>query len=561
MLGNILEYLLRLENRTATIGADSLFTLIIEDNDAPPVYSFSRSKITVSESVGSVKLRINKIGGNLNQSDIILSSNPDPKYAQAGTDFTFSTQLLAFTSSDPDSLIITVPIVNDNFSEPREDAVFYIRSSFNAKIGKPDTIHVTIVDNDLPEYKISKLTNAKAPNFIPDSLNVRCAVRGVVYGINMGPVGSTQGLSFTLIDNTGGIQVYKPSGGTKGYTVAEGDSVQVYGRIAQLNGMTQMAQLDTIIKLGSGRALKSAKVVVTLNESTESDLVRFNLVKLANPSQWPSTALAANTSVTLKVLTANDSFNIVIDSETDIDGKAAPSGFFNVSGLGAQNDATSPYTSGYRMFPRRYTDFTNLLVPVFSFTSAASSAKENKDSTDGFTLQCANLTSNQQITLAIKAGTATRNVDYQSNLTRLFILTQSVPSIIVKSKLNDDATVELNETIVWVIRDNSWGTLVGADSIHTVTIIDDESNSLLENALSAKVRVYPNPASALVTVSSDEALLEQVELTDMSGRVVRTFFSEQSESIQLNIEGLDSGVYTLSVRTDRGTVVKTLSIL
>ena len=552
---------LRNPTSPATIGADSLFTLIIEDNDAPPIFAFSRSNITVSESVGSIKLRINKTGGNINQSDIILSSNSDPKYAQAGVDFTFSTQLLEFTSSDPDSLIITIPIINDNFSEPKEDAVFYIRSSFNAKIGKPDTIHVTINDNDLPEYKISKVANAKAPNFVPDSLNVHCAIRGVVYGVNMGPVGSPQGLSFTVIDNTGGIQVYKPNGGTKGYTVTEGDSVQVYGRIAQLNGMTQMAQLDTIIKLGSGRALKAAKVVSALNESTESDLVRYNLVKLANPSQWPSTALAANTSVTLKVLTANDSFNIVIDSETDIDGKAAPSGFFNVTGLGAQNDASSPYASGYRMFPRRYTDFTNLVVPVFSFTTLTSSAKENKDSSDGFTLQCANLTSNQQISLVIKGGTASRNVDYQSSTNRLFILTPSVPSIIVKSKLNDDATIELNETIVWVIRDNSWGTLIGADSVHTVTIIDDESNSLLENALSAKVRVYPNPARTMVTVRSEDAAIETVMLIDLNGRIVRTYTAEQSESMVMNLEGLESGIYTMSVKTDKGTVVKTLSIL
>ena len=178
------------------------------------------------------------------------------------------------------------------------------------------------------------------------------------------------------------------------------------------------------------------------------------------------------------------------------------------------------------MFPRRYTDFTNLVVPVFSFTTLTSSAKENKDSSDGFTLQCANLTSNQQISLVIKGGTASRNVDYQSSTNRLFILTPSVPSIIVKSKLNDDATIELNETIVWVIRDNSWGTLIGADSVHTVTIIDDESNSLLENALSAKVRVYPNPARTMVTVRSEDAAIETVMLIDLNGRIVRTYTAE-----------------------------------
>ncbi len=555
--------ILALRNPTspAIIGADSLFTLIIEDDDAPPVYNFSRKNIVVSESVGSVKIRINRTGGNINQSDIVLAPNTDSKYAQPNADYTYTSTMYSFFPSDPDSLIVTIPIVNDNFSEPREDAVFFIRSSFNATIGKTDTIHITILDNDLPEYKINKIITAKAPNFVLDSLNVRCAIRGTVYGVNMGPVGTTQGLSFTVMDNTGGIQVFKASGGTKGYTVTEGDSVQVYGRVTQLNGMAQISQIDTIIKFAANRTLKSARVVGILNESTESDLVKYNLVKLANPSQWPSTAMAANTSVTLKVLTASDSFNIVIDSETDIDGKSAPQGYFNVTGIGAQNDPSSPYTSGYRLFPRRYTDITNLVVPVFSFTTDSSRGVENKDSTDGFTLQCANLTSNQQVTLLIRSGSASRNVDYQSNISRLFILKQSEPSIIVKTKLNDDAIIEPNETIVWVIRDNSWGTLIGPDSVHVVTIIDDESNSLMENAMSSKVKLYPNPATTSVTVSSEEAVMEVIVIYDVNGREIARYKAAEGTETVISTEGLNKGIYTMSILTDKGTVIKTLSIL
>jgi len=191
---------LALRNPTSpsTFGKDSLFTLVITDNDAPPIYSFSTKGITVSEGVGSVKMRINRLGGNSNQSDIILSALSNPNYAQAGSDFTFSTQLLSFSSTDPDSFIYTLPIVNDNVSELKEDAVFVIRTSFNAKIGKPDTLRISIVDNDLPEYKINKIIACKAPNFTPDSINVRCAVRGVVYGVNLGPVGSTQWINLYL---------------------------------------------------------------------------------------------------------------------------------------------------------------------------------------------------------------------------------------------------------------------------------------------------------------------------------------------------------------------------
>jgi hypothetical protein len=338
--------------------------------------------------------------------------------------------------------------------------------------------------------------------------------------------------------------------------------VQVYGRVAQVNGMAQLTQLDTILLLGSGRTLRNAKIVSVLNETTESNLVKYNLVKLSNPSKWPSTALAPNTSITLKVLTSSDSFDLVIDSETDIDGKAAPSGFFNVAGLGAQNDATSPYNSGYQLFPRRMSDFANLVVPTFSFSTPTSLGKENRDSTEGFVLQCANLTFNQQINIVIKGGTAARNDDYQSLPNRLFILSQANPSLIVKSKINDDAKIELNETIIWVIRDNSWGTLVGADSIHTVTILDDETpNSILESTLGAKTKMYPNPAKQNLTLSCEDALINEVVVYDLNGREVKRFNMDAVNKTVLNIEGLSNGMYTISILTDKGTVVKSLSVL
>ena len=548
---------LRNPTSPATVGADSLMTLIIEDDDAPSQFRFASNKLTVKENAGSVKVRINRNLGNIFQSDIILTYDNDPKNAQAGSDFTFSPQLLSFDATDPDSFVINIPIIDDNLSELREDAVFIIRNSFNARIAKPDTFRVSIVDNDLPEYKIVKVISAKSPNFILDSLNVHCALRGVVYGVNMGP--TPNGTSFTLMDNTGGIQVLNNS--NKGYTVTEGDSIQVYGRIAQVNGMNQISQLDTIIKLGSGRTLKNAKVVTLLSETTESDLVKFNLVKLVNPSEWPSTALAPNTTANVTMQSASGTFTAVIDSETDIDGKPAPTGFFNLTGIGAQNDPTQPFTTGYVIYPRRMTDVNNLIVPVFSFTTTTSISKENRDSTEAFTLQCANITSPQQINLVIKGGTAGRNVDYQSNGFRLFILSPATPSVIVKSKINDDVTPELNETIIWVIRDNPWGTLIGADSVHTITIIDDETNSIDELGLSSQIKLYPNPAVNEVNLKSSEAMIQTIEVSDLNGRVIMHLEGFDALEAKLNIEGLSKGMYNVTLTTDKGIARKILSVL
>lgn len=554
---------LRNPTSPAIPGIDSMLTLIIQDDDAPSTFRLAKSAMTVSEGVGSIKIRVNRTLGNINQSDIVLTYDGDSKNAQPGSDYTFSSQLLSFIVSDPDSFVMTVPIIDDKISESREDAVFIIRSSFNAKIGKPDTFRVTILDNDIPEYPIAKVINAKSPNYVVDSLNVKCAIRGIVYGINMGPVGSTPGLTFTLRDNTGGIQVYQPAG-TKGYTVAEGDSLQVYGKITQLNGMAQISSLDTIIKLGSGKTIKAPQVIALLNESTESALVKYNLVKLVNPSQWPSSVLTANTSAIVKVQTVSDTFNMVIDAETDIDGKSAPSGFFNVTGIGGQNDPTSPYTSGYFVAPRKYSDIQALTVPVFSFTTATSIGKEFwEDSTEGFTLQCANLTSAQQISCVIKGGTAGRNVDYQAlSATRLFILSPSQPSAIIKNRINDDNLSELPETIIWVIRDNSWGTLIGPDSVHTVTLIDDETSSVRDTRLGLNTRVYPNPVQGSRQFNvSTEAVIYSITITDINGKIVKIVDNINELNAVISTEGFASGLYNISILTEQGKVVKQLSVL
>jgi hypothetical protein len=552
---------LRTPTSPASVGSDSLMTLVITDDDVASLFKFNQTKLTVKETDASFKIRIDKIQGNIFQSDIILTSLNDSKYAQAGQDFTFSPQLLSFTPSDPDSLVLTIPLINDNNSEPKEDAVFVIRNSFNARIGRPDTFRVTILDDDLVEYKISKINTFKAANFTLDSLNVHCALRGVVYGVNLGPVGSPAGVNFTLRDETGGIRVISNTT-SKGYTVAEGDSILVEGRITQVNGLAAISNLDTIIKITNNRAIKTPTVVTLLNETTESDLVKYNLVKLKNPNAWPKSPLAANTSVSLVVLTANDSFTMVIDSETDIDGKAAPSTFFNVVGLGSQNDPSSPYNGNYTLMPRKMADFTNLTVPVFSFTTDSSRAVENRDSSEGFVLQCANITTPIQITLAIApTSTALRGTDYQSNATRLFILSPSKPSEIIKVKLIDDGLSEDEEYIIWEIKDNPWGTVLGHDSIHVIKLIDDETVGINAIQFASQFKVYPNPSSEIVNIESQGSIIESVEVIDANGRIVKTLNGIQNTSTSINLEELNKGIYKLRINTNEGIAVKVISVL
>ena len=276
-------------------------------------------------------------------------------------------------------------------------------------------------------------------------------------------------------------------------------------------------------------------------------------------SQWPSTALSANTTATVKVKNQNDTFTVLIDSDTDIDGTSAPTGFLNITGLGGQIDATNPYTSNYMIFPRRLTDITKLVVPEFSFTTTSSQTAEYRDSTVGFFLVGNNLTNNQQITIEIKGGTASRNTDYQSNLTRTFILTPSKPSTFVKVKLNDDILSEQPETIIWVIRGNAYGTIISPDSVHTITIIDDETVRVNQTELEKSVVLYPNPAKNFADISSSSEI-QSIEVVDINGKLLTLNVDINGLNAHINTESLNSGIYLIKIRTEKGSVVKTLNI-
>lgn len=537
----------------ATVGADSLFRLVIIDDDLPPLFTFDKSFQSVSESVGSVNVKVLKNGKNKFTSDVIMSIHTPTTTATPNSDFTFSTKILPFELNQNDTLI-NIPIINDNVNEKIERVFFVIKNSYNARIGKPDTFQIVINDDDLPVYNISRVTSFKSPNNVIDSIGVNCGVRGVVYGGNL----SSSGVDFTIIDPTGGIKIINNS--NKSYNVTERDSVVVYGRIAQINGMAVMNQLDTIIKISSFQNLRNPNVITSLSETTESRLSKYNMVKLSNPAQWPSTALAANSQRIVKVLTQTDSFDMLIDSETNIDGTAAPLGFFNIIGLGGQNDNSSPFNSGYYIAPRRLTDVELLTVPTFSFVTPTSTAVENRDSSNGFVVKCDNLTSNQQIAVVIKGGTAARNIDYQAvNPIRLFVLSPSIPNVTVKFKMTDDAAVDANETIILALRSNQWGTLISADSVHTVTIIDDESTDIADITLSNNTSVYPNPAQDVMTLTST-ALINKVKIFSLNGQNVFETLVNKELTHQINTESLLNGVYIVKIYTEEGVVTKNLII-
>ncbi|MEX2595561.1 MAG: lamin tail domain-containing protein [Salibacteraceae bacterium] len=196
----------------------------------------------------------------------------------------------------------------------------------------------------LPTYPISML-NTEDVDGVADSLGVQCFTQGVVMGVDLR---GGAGYSFTIWDN-GGINVFSTVD-VDGYVVTEGDSVFLRGTVGQYNGLTQF-EPDSIALINSGNSIPPATVVTSLDESTESELVRVE-------NFWVQSISGSNYTL------SNGTNDVVmrIDDDTDIPGNvtfALGDTICYVIGIGGQFDFSSPFTGGYQFFPQRAADIDN----------------------------------------------------------------------------------------------------------------------------------------------------------------------------------------------------------
>ena len=94
--------------------------------------------------------------------------------------------------------------------------------------------------------------------------------------------------------------------------------------------------------------------------------------------------------------------------------------------------------------------------------------------------------------------------------------------------------------------------------------VDDETDyvhvevtSVIENG-EAGLSVYPNPANALMSVEAEG--LQQVTICNVMGQVVKTQRCNE-DGVVINTADLASGIYTISVKTNQGTMTKRFSVI
>ena len=541
----------RMVLRQITGGAyikDSIITLVMLDNDGPATIEFIDSKLTVTETVGNVAVRMRIASRSDADADFTLRCYTALSSATEGVDFKFNptSKIINITSSTKDTIIVNVPFYNDNAYEPTKKVYFGLGTLSNSKIAKgKDTLIITLLNDDLPIYNIGTVNKQTNANKAADSLNVKCRVFGTVYGVNM----RTAGMNFTIIDGTGGMGVFtNPK--TFGYSVTEGDSIMLQGTVSQFQGLVQMDKLDTIIKISGGRTLKKSVYVQGVDETTESKLVQFRRVKLVDAAEWPATALAANGFKNVRVMNTSgrvDTLNI--DAETDIDGSSAPVGYFDVTGLGGQFDNSAPYTTRYVLSPRYMNDLKVSALPTVNFTKASDQVFEPADS---FRMDFSVIPADENFTfdVAIAGGTAVSPTDYDF-ATRKINVVKNVSSFFIRANITDDGDPDGDKTLIFAIRNGQGPCYLGKDTLLTLLIKDNEA-SVVKRFDAGSIKMYPNPTNGAVKVDCNQAM-RSVKVYTMSGQLVRemNLVSGSNRSAEFTMNGTP-GLYRVKVVTESG---------
>lgn len=450
-----------------------------------PTVQFAVGTRTVGESAGSVPVSVSISNPSTTAATTVQVALGQPGgSATSGADYTFAPQTLTFPAGSVANQQISVPITDDAAVEGDETIVFaLLNPSTGVSIGTPATMTVTIFDNDSssqptqtpPRETIAAVTPNDSVG-VPARLNELVRVRGVVSSPNT----RTTGYSFGLQDATGGVLIFSAMGvgPTPPLVFTPGDEVEVVGRVIQFNGLTELVP-DSLLPIGTAQPLPTPVVVTTLSEATESEIIRLaNPVSVVNPAQWTNMGSGFNVDVTDGTTT----YQLRVVRGTDVYGSPVPTGTFRLTGLGGQFDNSSPYFEGYQISPRFLTDIVaDTATPggpktvQFATTGAGIIESPNPVTVPVTVTNPDSVAVTVTVLLDLNRSTATLGTDFTySPVQQVLTIPAGVSQQTLTINVLDDAITEGPETVVLRLS-GPVNTTVGADTLFTLTILDNDS--------------------------------------------------------------------------------------
>jgi hypothetical protein len=410
--------------------------------------------------------------------------------------------VLSFPEGDFSSQSFFFLTIDDLDLEPGETIILELEALTDVTLLNTEmVINILPSDQDIPLYSIEEVSG-NSETLEADSLNVLCELRGIVHGLNTTP----EGLQFTLIDPTDGINIYNAIS-SFGYTVVEGDSIHVTGIIDQFNGLTQLVA-DTIYLISQDNELNEPELVGDLDETTESQMIQLKCIEIVDLADWTN----EEPGFTLTVTDGTNEYDLRIDADADIFGTDAPEGVFSVSGIGGQFDSSSPYDEGYQIQPRYLADMTDFVTADFEEPTAIIVGED---------VTFTNL-SEGAISYLWNFGNGSTSSEFEPTTVFNSVESYTVTLTAFNATCSDQFTFDVDVN-------------VGVNELEAI-----------------ELKLYPIPANEVLNIQSN-SLISSIEVHDLAGRIVLSQGIVNGNKLALNIRSLAAGSYVLKVAFENGT--------
>ncbi len=324
--------------------------------DIRPAIFFQPKSITVNENEGFVKTNISI--SSAPKTDISFRVKiMEKSSAKPNIDFEFNDSATYIFPAESDSHIsILIKILDDKIHEPAEKLFLQIYDVKGANLAD-SILEITILDNDIlfRNYRISQIRRQNSKTGVADSLGVKCWVKGISQSVNF----VNTGLHFVLADASGAVFVHSKTRNFN-YSPEPGDSLKILGKVDQINGLTVFIP-DSIVTISSLHITDAPKIVSTLSEENEAQLVQLKNVRLLDENEWQTGSDKPGFCV--KISDDKNDFTIYISAQTELFDMPAPKGKFNITGFVSQQDSVAPFLQNYIIMPRFEADIEPVIMP------------------------------------------------------------------------------------------------------------------------------------------------------------------------------------------------------
>ncbi len=356
----------------------------------------------------------------------------------------------------------------------------------------------------------------------------------------------------TLLSNRCGISIFKRNQNLP-VTINQGDSIVVIGKDTCFNGLSQII-IDSVRILKTGAQLIQPRSMFTLNEISESYLVKLKNVEFQDWNDAPAPGATGFTATAVRGLPPNQQiFDIRIDDDCDLFGQPKPLGKVDIVGIGSQFDPTIPRDSRYQLLPRSSSDITPSLpleLPVINFASNVYTFDEN--STYAIQINSSAPVQNQISCLIENQNITTDSSDYQL-VTNVATFPAGLSSTTFGLIIPQDSIDEGIETFTLKLKKISNDYTIGNDSIATINI----SGTLSVKKIVAQNYVYFSNNELKSNFPSN--FIGKLYIYDSFGKLVLSSENDRINQDIQNLRNYCSCIYRVVIYKDKMKIVTTLA--